>query len=255
MEYVLLFKDGKTCICLHSDFEQHLKPLVEQVTKKGALHWDFQPSCHCDKSQQEHLNAAYYNRRGRFQLCRGAPVLALAYLKEALRLDRQNQAYRDDHGMALIAVRRFRQDLILESCLARGDSEPMLDDHGDEGAVFRADYLRVVHNTGSFARLEERLLEVITAANAAPSLGNGCATLHWSYSAGAGVDGIFRHELPHQVEGNSLPPIAEFPGSTIEERSPPGAWSGPTAVTRSSSMAITPMERKNSTKLVLKFWK
>jgi hypothetical protein len=169
----LIFKDGKTCICLHADFEQSFKELVTLATK-CKLEWDFQPSCQCDESQQRQVSAAYYNRRGRFKLCRGDPEQALSYLREALRLE-NTLTYRDDCGMALIAVRRFRKDHILERWLAPGvDPELTLYDPKDEDG-FRHDYLQVVGRQGdTFERLSARLDEV-TRLTESP---------YWSYWMG-----------------------------------------------------------------------
>jgi len=164
------------------------------LATRNKAEWDFQQSCHCSVSQQQQINAAYYNRRGRFQLCRGAPEQALSYLKEALKLENK-LAYRADYGMALIAVRRFRQDSILEGWLATGVGPQLtLYDPEDENG-FRNDYLQVVGREGdTFERLSARLLEVIRLGD----------TPYWSYSMGKSI-----YELPSQID-DSANDVAEL---------------------------------------------
>ena len=174
----MIFENGKTCICLHTDFEKDFKNLVTQAIKNAK--WDFQPSCNCNVSQQQQINAAYYNRRGRFQLRRGAPELALGYLKEALKL-KDTTAYQDDYGMALIDVQRLRKDDTLEDWLNQ-EVEPQLTLHNpDEDYGFRYDYINVVGRQGdNFDRLSARLEEL-------KSLGE---STYWSYSMGTCAYGL-----------------------------------------------------------------
>jgi hypothetical protein len=173
-EYLLIFKDGKTCICLHAEAEPLLKKLVERSTKK-KLSWNFQSSCFCDPLIQRRANAAYYNSRGRFQLFRGAPEQALGYLQEALRLE-NSSTYWKDYGMALVAVRKTRQDPILESWLSPSNlsPQPLYDPHDVDG--FRSDYFKVVgRESGTTEFLSSRLQQVRLAATNGSSCW-GCLT-------------------------------------------------------------------------------
>jgi hypothetical protein len=266
-EYVLLFKKGRSCVSLHSDFEQPLKRLVERVTEK--LDWDFTPSCACEKREQQCSNAAYYNSRGRFQLCRKEPALALAYLKEGCRLDKGNVEYRDDYAMALVAHRLLVKDEILECCITSGNWAQIIDDEddmdgdndNDNAKRFRADYRKKVHNAGEYERLKARLQDIVAAAHAARCVG-GCPPLHWSYAAGAAAaaaaaaaNGGVRHELPlHPL----VQVVSELPADAVERSESAGERSVPTAaVARTSSVATAPsrLERKRYTRLLLEVWK
>jgi hypothetical protein len=118
-EYVLLFSDGHAHVSLHYDFEESIKRLIEVwATKKGKrLMWHWRPSCECAKEQQKQFDAAYYNRRGLFQLSRKNWELALAYLREACVQNSPSREFQYNHRMALAAVRRNRNDEILEGYL------------------------------------------------------------------------------------------------------------------------------------------
>jgi len=241
-EYVLIFKDGKTCICLHAGFEQSFKSLVTQAIR-GKVEWDFQQSCHCDEGQQQQINAAYYNRRGRFQLCREADEQALSYLKEAVTLD-NTQEYLDDYGMALIAVRIRRQDSILEDWLASdvesADHQRGFHNPEDKHYIFRNEYLRVIGKQGgSFERLLARLQEVIRLGDSP----------YWSYSMGTCV-----YELPQVIMSSpedSTNARAELPGNVPDRRNEVELDSGGLP----SIVATNPMMQRRHSKLKMMIWR
>lgn len=119
-EYVLIFRDGRTCICLHEGFNELFKKLVLKAFSR--IEWDFQPSCSCDEAKQNQINAKYYRCRGLFQLRRGHQELALEYLRVAVELGGIDD-YWDDFGMAFIAAQKVRKNLALEGFLRMGSAE------------------------------------------------------------------------------------------------------------------------------------
>ena len=180
----MIFENGETCICLHADFKQSFRELVEQAKKN--VKWNFQPSCRCGVGQQQQIKAEYYNRRGRFQLCRNAPFQALSYFKEALRLEKTS-TYLDDYGMALVAMQHTLRDPILEDLLrSRDDSQLTLDDPADKYSGFRRDYLQVVgRSENSLRRLSARLQEITRFGE----------NTYWSHSMGR-----WGYELRPQID-------------------------------------------------------
>ncbi|KAF2671462.1 hypothetical protein BT63DRAFT_423665 [Microthyrium microscopicum] len=152
-EYVLIFNDGKAYASLHEGFKTIFKSYVERAISK-KVEWEYYDLCYCTEEEQELANAAYYNRRGLFQLHRGAFEKALCYLQEAVRL--QNTArFRDDYGMALIAVREVRKDPKVERLLELAASQER-----PPGVLpwFVNDYLNIVGiDDDSYARLSALL--------------------------------------------------------------------------------------------------
>ena len=70
----------------------------------------FTASCCCNPQDQNQVNAAYYNQRGRFHLYRDSPKHALPFMREAYRLVITNRTYRDDYFMARVAAGKFEMD-------------------------------------------------------------------------------------------------------------------------------------------------
>jgi len=155
------------------------------------------------QQQCQQINAAYYNRRGHFWLCRAAYEQALSYFEEALRLE-DTPAYRDDYGMALVAMQEFLRDPILEEWLRPGhDSQLILNNPKDKYYGFRYEYLQAVGRQGdSFERLRARLEEVRSLSD----------STYWSYWMGRCV-----YESRTQVDRSSFVNVrTELNGSGSE---------------------------------------
>ncbi|KAK0122515.1 hypothetical protein ONS95_010743 [Cadophora gregata] len=121
-EYVLLFSDGIAHISLHEDFHEPLRRLLKLWATNRHLSdkFRFHPrsTCAYPKPYQRSLNACYYNARGLFHLARGNNLLALSYFNEAHEQNRSSEEIHLNLGMALVAVRKSRQDEELEIYLA-----------------------------------------------------------------------------------------------------------------------------------------
>ena len=234
----MIFKDGKTCISLNSEFEEEFKRLVTQVTKK-TLEWDFQPSCCCGELQRNRDNAEYYKLRGHFQLCKKAPEKALIYLREAQKLD---NTYLDDYGMALIAVRQSRQDPALEDILAsEAPPQKTLYYPGKDGFIH--DYLQVIGRQDEvYERLRKQLQD----------LENSGKVQYWTCPVRKCV-----HELPLHTNENlsecSVNAPIELPGDEVVRKVKGESNSG-RVLSTPKIVATNSVEPKPSFKDRLRFW-
>ncbi|KAF4628830.1 hypothetical protein G7Y89_g9323 [Cudoniella acicularis] len=153
-EYVLLFENGKVYARLHRDFEKPLKTLVQEWAKGNGLErrleFKFYVSCLCTKKYQEQQNAAYYNRRGVFQIRRGKAEIATQYLREAQHLDQRNGEIRRNYAMALVRMRSILNDRHLEDYLTRlgdpseGPEGPAPPVATEPNADFRIQYIMML---------------------------------------------------------------------------------------------------------------
>jgi hypothetical protein len=126
-EYVLVFNEGQVYIRLHQDFEEKIQSLLQKRAddrKIKALQWNFTPSCRCSIKEQSLKDAAYYSKRGLFHArkqSRESAELAYQYLREAHNQDWNNTRIQENYAMALVVLRRYRNDPILEGHLGRGE--------------------------------------------------------------------------------------------------------------------------------------
>jgi hypothetical protein len=126
-EYVLVFNEGQVYIRLHQDFEGKIQFLLQKWAddrKIKALQWHFTPSCSCSVKEQSLKDAAYYCRRGLFhsrKQSRENAELAYQYLREAHNQDWNNTRIQENYAMALVVLRTYRNDPILDGHLDRGE--------------------------------------------------------------------------------------------------------------------------------------
>jgi hypothetical protein len=190
-----------------------LKGLIQKWATGNKIRnfsWHFSSSSHSSEAHQKQFNAAYYNRRGLFQLSRRNPEQALAYMREASSQDSSSSEIRSNYAMALLAVRRILKDPTLEEYL-RNDSRPnpaILNYHQDEYSEFRKEYVLMLGTTADVEGLEAQLRRIQGA------------TQEWSYSMAIGDQGSSSHELGSYVEDDkSYDPtlgLAEMPGSPVD---------------------------------------
>ncbi len=131
-EYVLVFNEGQVYLRLHQDFEGKIRPLLEKWgkdSKINALQWRFTPSCNCSIKEQMLKDAAYYSRRGLFHLRKQSKEnaeLAYQYLRAAHNQDWNNERIRECYAMALVELRKYRNDPMLDGHLDRGERVRLL---------------------------------------------------------------------------------------------------------------------------------
>jgi hypothetical protein len=111
---------------LHETFKFPLRGLLERWfeaktrrnKKPEGFEWfNFHVSCHCSPNEQAIADAAYYARRGVFQLMRGNALMAYKYLREADKQHPNNFSIQENYVKALRAVRNSDYDPILEDRL------------------------------------------------------------------------------------------------------------------------------------------
>jgi len=163
------------------------------------------------------MNAAYYNKRGLFQISRGNPWLALLYLREAHEQDRSSREIHGNLGMALVAVRQIERDDELERYLVlpagtRPNQSVLKGGDGDLGD-FRMAYVGMVTEGWNMDMLESRL-EAFRRSNVQRGRDRDEA---WSYEmlCSGGKGPIFQvGELRDPLaEG-----LVEMPGSRLDGR-------------------------------------
>ena len=160
-------------------------------TLKKRLIWNFTYSCQCLESHQKQVDAAYYNRRGRFYILRSINNLgsssqdiniALDYLGEAITQDPKSREIIHSQRLALVAARRIKNDLELDASIAearrQGVPQTSLINPRDSspGGIFRNQYLQLIYSEDDFHSLERHLDQL-----------NVFAT-EWSYSLASGLD-------------------------------------------------------------------
>lgn len=122
-EYLLVFDNGNIHVNLHREFRDSIEGILGlwAHNRGKTLKWYWGDPCECLGEHQSQRDAAYYNRRGLFQLSRNNWELALAYLREAYVQSPGNEDFRYHHRLALAAVRRSRDDKVLEEYLDRAN--------------------------------------------------------------------------------------------------------------------------------------
>jgi hypothetical protein len=220
-EYVLLFSDGRTYAGLHNDFHKPLKAILFQWATNRNLTKTFQyhpkVTCSYTLSQQRAMNAAYYNKRGLFQISRGNPWLALRYLREAHEQDRSGLEIHGNFGMALVAVRQIERDDELERYIAlpagtRPNQSVLKRGDGDLGD-FRMAYVGMVTEGWNMGMLEGRL-EAFRRSNERRGRDGDEV---WSYEmlSGGGKVPIFEVGELRDLFAEGL---VEMPGSPLDGR-------------------------------------
>lgn len=160
-EYVLLFSDGLAYAALHSDFREELDKLLKSWAKnrRKKLQLSYSSTDSCPQDVQRTLNATYYNQRGLFQLSRGSSRLALEYLEEAHKQNPTNIEIVTSLGMALVAVRRFERDEVLERYLSTSKEIRHRSSAMRQGPLgnFRMSYADMEASRWDMADMERRL--------------------------------------------------------------------------------------------------
>lgn len=150
--------NGTAVVSLHESFRKQIEIIITSAfpsnrpspfSKPIKVKLHFTASCTCNPQNQDQVNAAYYNQRGRLHLRRLSPVHALTYMREAYRLDIANTKYRDDYYMTRVVAGKLDQN-----------SEELLQEHGafHDEYEFRRDKARRVEE------LWERHLEILREA-------------------------------------------------------------------------------------------
>jgi len=122
-----VFSEGQVYVRLHQAFEEKIQTLLQKWAddrKIRTFQMHFTPSCSCSVQEQALKDAAYYCKRGLFhsrKKSRENVELAYQYLREAHNQDWNNPRIQENYAMALVALRKYRKDPILEEHLNRGE--------------------------------------------------------------------------------------------------------------------------------------